>query len=320
MERLSIRSDTVSIKDPVASCGSLDPHSIRRLGSKIDTQICHLGSLLAGILLLCIALTVLCGCAAHSEPKEDGWLESAGLDAVESPEELYEKALQEDVLIVYTVSTRVAQSKDSFEAAYPGLSVEVRDLRSPNLIEAVEENARSGSSECDVVLCNDNSGDFKSRLVDTGLVLPYLPSDIETHMKEGTTGEMVTFLSEAELLLYNSARYEHCPIDNLWALTDPVYKGRIFMPNPLRSLRADFYSLTSLQPLTEITPEKNCPFRPEAAPPRSSGHRQVKILFSPTAPMKSWKRYATTTLISGLAYRANFVLKRSATTWRRSIT
>lgn len=214
MERLSIRSDTVSIKDPVASRRSFVPR---------------------GICLFFIALTAFCGCAAHSETKEDGWLESAGLDAVESPAELYEKALREDVLIVYTVSTRVAQSKDSFETTYPGLSVEVRDLRSPNLIEAVEENARSGASECDVVLCNDNSGDFKSRLVDTGLVLPYLPSDIEAHMKEGTTGEMVTFLSEAELLLYNSAKYEHCPIDNLWVLTDPVYKGRIFMPNPLRS-------------------------------------------------------------------------------------
>ncbi|MCR5675790.1 MAG: extracellular solute-binding protein [Lachnospiraceae bacterium] len=156
-------------------------------------------------------------------------------DEEETPEALYRKALEEDVLIVYTVSTRVAPVKESFEKAYPGLSVEIRDLRSPNLIEEVEANDKNSVSSCDVVLCNDNSGDFKTRLVDTGIVVPYLPSDIAAHMKTGMTGEMVSFFNEAELLFYSSAKYEKCPIGNLWELTDPIYRGRVFMPNPLRS-------------------------------------------------------------------------------------
>ncbi|MBQ7564975.1 MAG: ABC transporter substrate-binding protein [Lachnospiraceae bacterium] len=186
----------------------------------------------AGAVLL-VCLLLFCGCGKEKEA-EKLWPSVTAADTPESPKELYEKALKEDVLIVYTVSTRTTKTKESFEKAYPGLSVEIRDLRSPNLIEAVEENAAMGLTSCDVVICNDNSGDFKARLVDTGLVVPYLPADIAPHMKENSE-DVVTFLNEAEILLYNSAKYDSCPVTNLWALEEPEYAGRIYMPNPLRS-------------------------------------------------------------------------------------
>ncbi len=153
----------------------------------------------------------------------------------ESPEELYRKALSEDILIVYTVTSRAALTKDAFEKEYPGLDVEIRDLRSPNLIEAVEENHKKGLRDCDVVLCTDSSGDFLDRLVKPGLVVPYLPPDIRVHMKEGTENGMVSFLNEAELLFYNPEKYKTCPVSNLWELTKEHYRGKIYMPNPLRS-------------------------------------------------------------------------------------
>ena len=152
-----------------------------------------------------------------------------------TPEALYEEALSEDVLIVYTVTTRVTQTKEDFEKEYPGLCVEIRDLRSPDLVETVFQSAQSGGSECDVVICNDNSGDFKNRLVDTGVVVPYIPEDISAHMKEGHVGERISFLDEAEMLFYNSALFEESPIKNIWELTEERFRGRIFMPSPLRS-------------------------------------------------------------------------------------
>ncbi|MBR5420877.1 MAG: extracellular solute-binding protein [Lachnospiraceae bacterium] len=191
---------------------------------------------------------------------EDSLPAAADASVYESPEELYDKALSEDVLIVYTVSTRAVDAKDSFEKAYPGLTVEIRDLRSPNLIDAVEEDHEKGLANCDVVICNDNSGDFKSRLVDTGIVLPYMPQDIGAHMKEGMAGEMITFLSEAELLLYNSARYDSCPIDNIWALTEQKYRGTIYMPNPLRSFSTYAFCGACMQHAEELAAayEKYC--------------------------------------------------------------
>ena len=166
---------------------------------------------------------------------EDAWLIGAQLDKDETPDELYEKALKEDVLIVYTVSTRATQTKEAFEEAYPGLCVEIRDLRSPSLVEEVEKNYQNGLSDCDVIICNDNSGQFKERIVDTGIAYPYLPSDIAAKMKNTGSDNIGSFTYESEMLFYNSGRYEECPIENIWELADEKYEGRIYMPNPLHS-------------------------------------------------------------------------------------
>lgn len=192
-----------------------------------------MGRILKRIGTVMAAVLLLAGCG--NGQKNDEWMAYADLGREFNEEDLYAKALKEDILIVYTVSTRAAETKDSFEKKYPGLYVEVRDLRSPNLIEAVEENYNKGLSECDVVICNDNSGDFKSRLVDTGIVVPFVPSDIKPHLKTGMSGGMVSFVNEAEMLFYNSAKFSECPISNIWELTDSKYKGRIYLPNPLRS-------------------------------------------------------------------------------------
>ena len=67
---------------------------------------------LTGILSFILAACMACvtsGCGKTAE--EDAWLAEAALDKEETAEELYEKALKEDVLVVYTVSTRATQTK-----------------------------------------------------------------------------------------------------------------------------------------------------------------------------------------------------------------
>ena len=169
------------------------------------------------------------------ENEKETWLAAAKLDFEETELELYDKALQEDILIVYTVTTRATKVKESFEKKYPGLSVEIRDLRSPDLVEAVKTHYEKKDGDCDVVICNDNSGSFQAELVDTGLVVSYLPASIREKMKEGYADDTITFLNEAEMLFYNSNKYETCPISNIWELTKEQYVGKIYIPNPLRS-------------------------------------------------------------------------------------
>ena len=196
------------------------------------------------VLAVCLLAAVLFTGCGQQNKNNDEWLNKAAVDAVETPGDLYEKALEEDVLIVYTVTTRITQVKEAFENDYPGLSVEVRDLRSPNLVDAVENNYTAGGSDCDVVVCSDNSGDFKARLVDTGIVVRYLPEDIGKHLKNNTRDDQVpSFINEAEMLFYDSGKYETCPISNIWELTESKYSGRIYMPNPLRSFST--YTLCS---------------------------------------------------------------------------
>ncbi len=202
------------------------------------------------VVLILVMITVFSGCKGVTAPGEN--IKVAVVDE-KSPEELYEAALEEDTLVVYTVTTRVVDTKEAFEKAYPGLLVEVRDLRSPNLIEEVEKGSLNTTPVCDVVLCNDNSGEFKSRLVDTGIVVPYLPKDIRTHMKEDNADGMVSFLNEAEILFYSTKEFKECPIKNIWELTDEKYKERIYMPNPLRSFSTYAFCASSMDKGDELS-------------------------------------------------------------------
>ena len=204
------------------------------------------GRIVVLILIMALALSG-CGGTVGRETKNMNIITDNS-----TPEELYERALKEDTLVVYTVSTRVVDTKEAFEIAYPGLFVEVRDLRSPNLIEEVEKGNESDTPVCDVVICNDNSGEFKSRLVDTGIVVPFLPEDIGIHMEEAAADGMVSFLNEAEILFYSTKVYEDCPIENIWELTEEKYKGRIYMPNPLRSFSTYAFCASSLDHIGEF--------------------------------------------------------------------
>lgn len=187
-------------------------------------------------LLLLLVFVMLCGCSKNKEEDiNEKWLVNANLDKEESVQELYEKALDEDILVVYTISTRVTDVKESFEKEYPGLYVEVRDLRSPDLVADVKKNYENQTYDCDVVVCNDNSADFSQQLVDTGIVVPYMPYDIRKSMKDGYADKQTMFIDEAEMIFYNTAVYDSVPISNIWELTEPSYKGKIYMPSPLRS-------------------------------------------------------------------------------------
>lgn len=186
-----------------------------------------------GILTFIALLLIISGCTQTGG--KEAAVEIRENDRPETPEELYESALNEDILIVYSVSTRITKTKEEFEKNYPGLCVEIRDLRSPDLVKAISQAHENGRDICDVVICNDNSGDFKRELVDTGIVVPFLPADIASHMKGQNEDGIVSFLFEAEMLFYNSVLFDAPPVKNLWELTEDEYKGRIYMPSPLRS-------------------------------------------------------------------------------------
>lgn len=204
------------------------------------------------LLLAAVMMTGLSGCKNKVDSKDE-WLSYAALDESETSEELYEKALKEDILVVYSVTTRVTQTKDAFEKAYPGLCVEIRDMRSPNLIEAAVDNYERGYSDCDVILCNDNSGDFKEKIVDRKIAYPYIPADIKDKVKEGTNEGMGSFLNEAEMLFYDGAKYETCPIENIWELTEERFRGKVYMPNPLQSFSTYAFCGASFEHADELS-------------------------------------------------------------------
>lgn len=179
------------------------------------------------VALLCLCLS---GCAPQS-PMEK-WERSAGLNARETPEELYQKALEEGTLVVYSESTRAWQLKDSFEAAYPGLVVEVHHIRAAELLAALYKNDELQNYHCDVAICTDSLGVVSQELVPAGILHKYVPWDIADHVKAQHNTEMLEYVAEVNQVFYSLDAPEPT---SWWALTEPAYYGKVAMANPEKS-------------------------------------------------------------------------------------
>lgn len=164
------------------------------------------------------------------------WLNSANLTAVETPDELYNKALKENTLVVYSVSIRVMDVKKSFEAKYPGLTVYVNDVRASDLIDTLKRNYYSNNFDCDVVLCSNNTGIISNELLPKGIVYKYVPYDIANKINPSNNTDVLNLMGEIQLLFYNSEKYDHPPVHNWWELTEEKYRGKVVMINPLKSI------------------------------------------------------------------------------------
>lgn len=189
-----------------------------------------------------IMLMAICLSGCSIEKQEIGqkavlqeWLLAAELSDHATSEELYQEALKEDTLVIYSVSSRTFEVKESFEKEYPGLTVEVKDIRGDDVVDMLHSNYEKGEYNCDLVICSDCDGRLYKELIEPGILYAYTPFDIKPNMKEGHADRETVFLGEALLLFYNSTVFDEQPIQNIWALTEEAYKGKIIMANPLSS-------------------------------------------------------------------------------------
>ncbi|MDD3414042.1 MAG: extracellular solute-binding protein [Lachnospiraceae bacterium] len=202
--------------------------------------------LLITVFLLILFVT---GCGNNQKKKSQElqmkqWLFDANLNTKQSSEELYQAALKEDILTVYSVSTRVFDVKESFEKEYPGLTVEIKDVRGNDLVRMVKESYQSENYACDLVVCSDSDGSLYKELLEPGLVYTYIPQDIAPLIKVGVKGEELDFLGEALMVVYNGAIFEESPIDNIWEMTEERFKGKIIMASPISSFSTSGFCST----------------------------------------------------------------------------
>lgn len=201
----------------------------------------HNGIILAGLALSLWGLTA-CGTSADEGQAADGqtaqalteWEQSADIYNNDmSEDELYEKAKAEGKVVLYSGSSRCEAVAEAFMEKYPGITVEAFDISINELIEKVSREYTAGVHNADVIHVKDMDGSLYNEYVLEKKLYNYQPSDICAHIDESLLKYQTPLYIELGQWFYNTEAYpDGSPIDSVWDLTRPEWRGRVMMVNP----------------------------------------------------------------------------------------
>lgn len=170
----------------------------------------------------------------------------------ETQSELYNAALNEGTLTIYSNTTRIYDTSEAFEKAYPGLLTDVQFVRATDLVHLLAEESSAENPLCDIVVCTDSNAVLSGSFVPEGLLYKYVPGDIAEQIKPENNGVLLDFMVEAAMLFYNDSVYEEPPLTNWWELTEPRFNGRFYMVDPLRSHTTNALMFTMIERSDEM--------------------------------------------------------------------
>lgn len=167
------------------------------------------------------------------------WEQKSNIFATdETDEELYQKALEEGATVtLYSISSRCTKVADAFMDKYPGLECVPFDISTNELLEKVTREYEAGVHTADVVHIKDQDGSMWKEYVANKIFYNYQPAEIFAHIDPEYTETATPLYIELTQLFYNTEAYpDGSPVTNIWQVTEPQWKGKIMMQNPLDNL------------------------------------------------------------------------------------
>lgn len=183
------------------------------------------------LLSLLLAFCLILGCSAAALA-DDQWAEENGLNKTESVEELYAAALAEGgVVNLYGCTGRDETVAKSFEAAYPGMTVNFFDLGINEMLEKFSREYEAGIHTADVLQPKEQSGSIYMDYIQEGLLHNYHPEDIFGDVDPAYL-TVTPFVIELDWWNYNTEVYSEMPITSWWDLTKPEWNGKFVFLDP----------------------------------------------------------------------------------------
>ncbi len=187
------------------------------------------------------------GVLAEITPEQRAWLEAAQLGpfapATEDWDAVYEAAKKEGKVVVYSSSSRIFDIAETFQAAYPGITVEGYDITAPDLILKVKAEQNAGIHNADVIFVGDPPTVIPE-LVKRHLVWNFVPPELVDVIPEDWREPVLMHHFGMKVICYNSEIYDKAPVDNWWDLTREEWKGRVIFKDPFES--GEIFNLFSM--------------------------------------------------------------------------
>ncbi len=205
----------------------------------------------ARILILIVVLSFLGGCtpaapaapATSSEPTavveptltaKEEWLKANQLGKFDTGEQdwaaIEAAAKKEGSVIVYANSSKIAKAAEMWAEKYPDIKLEGYDLGGDDVLSKTIGEQESSLFVGDVWF-SSGGAELYGSVLPKEYVWRFVPSGLK--VPEELTQPLLVSRFGTTLLAYNSELNETCPVTNLWELTQPEWKGKVVIEDPL---------------------------------------------------------------------------------------
>jgi iron(III) transport system substrate-binding protein len=158
-------------------------------------------------------------------------------------EELVAAAKEEGKVVVYSITSRIANAAEGFSEKY-GIEVEATNLKDFELIEKVSKEGSTGAAGADFVIAQDG-GRVMGELINLNYLYNYVPESMKDVIPSEFQNPLVmSFINK--LFIFNNELSTEEPFTNVWALTTDEWAGNFQFKNPFQeSVNANFMTMVT---------------------------------------------------------------------------
>jgi iron(III) transport system substrate-binding protein len=139
-------------------------------------------------------------------------------------------AKAEPPLTIYDSTGKIVEMAKNFAAKY-GLQATGTKIKAGEQLEMIIREAQAHNVQADVFILSDPAA-VAAQLLPEKFVTSWLPPDLAGKIPEIYQDPLVVVTS-ANVFAYNTDLFKTCPITNIWQLTEPEWKGKVAMQDPL---------------------------------------------------------------------------------------
>ena len=133
------------------------------------------------------------------------------------------------VFKAYGTSSRIARAAKAFTELY-GIDVETTNVKDSEIYTKLQAEITGKIDGADVVL-TQNGAVMKVQMVDTGNLINYIPASVASNIENSDKVPLVQQYID-KLFIFNTVGSNVPAITNVWQLTEPAMKGRVFFKSP----------------------------------------------------------------------------------------
>ena len=139
-------------------------------------------------------------------------------------------AKQEKPINIYDSTGKIVEMAENFSTKY-GLKATGMKVSANSQLEMIIRESQADNVQGDVVLITDAPAAL-AQLLPEKFVENHLPGDMTTKIPAQLQNPLA-ISTNANVWAYNTEVNDTCPVANIWELTEPKWKGKVAMVDPL---------------------------------------------------------------------------------------